>query len=775
MRRNALIVVLLATLISARTAAGLGCAGDCDRDGAVVVSELLTGVNIALGTPAGTSGALGSAGVPSCPYFDTDRNRAVGVAELVLGVRNALDGCRESDFCGDFRAGVEAEIDRLLPEMTLAEKLAQMHGQNLVRGLWHTPDNQRLGIPGFYMVDGPRGVSIGAGHATAFPVGMARGATWDPALEERVGEAIGSEVRAKGGSVLLAPTINLLRHPRWGRAQETYGEDPLHLGTMGVAFIRGAQRHVVASAKHFALNSIEDTRFTVNVSADERTLREVYLPHFRMAVEEGHVGSVMSAYNKVNGFYAAENAPLLRDILKGDWGFLGFVESDWILGTRSTVPSALAGLDIEMPQPIFYGAPLLAAVEAGSVPESVIDEAVRRVLRVKLCFHLDDDPPVIDPDVVESLEHTALAREAAEEAIVLLKNEAGALPIDPSAVQSVAVVGALAATANIGDRGSSLVGPSYVVTTVEGILNRVPAEKVVELTGVSLPIAAEPLVRNADAVVVVAGLTAADEGEGAVGAGDRKGLALPADQVEEIRRVAELNRRVIVVLQGGGAITMEDWVDDVEAVLMAWYPGLEGGNALADVLFGNVNPSGKLPISFPRAEADLPPFVNDQNEVAYGYYHGYRHLDREQIAPRFPFGFGLSYTRYEYANLALSTAALATDGTLEVSFDLANTGTVAGMEVAQLYVGYEGSAVDRPIRELKGFAKVRLDPGETKRVSIPLRARDLAFWDSETGAWTVEPITYVVQVGPSSRDLPLQASFAFDETTGSGLPATRGR
>jgi beta-glucosidase len=767
----AVLIVALALLLPARQAEARGCAGDCDRDGRVVVSELLTGVGLALGGPAGTTAALASsAGGRPCPYFDTDRNRSVGIAELVLAVRNAFDGCRASDFCGDFRAGVEAEIDALLPQMTLAEKIAQMHGERLAGGLWHTPDNDRLGIPGFDMVDGPRGVSIGAGNATAFPVGMARGATWNVALEERVGEAIGAEVRAKGGSVLLAPTINLLRHPRWGRAQETYGEDPLHLGAMGVGFIRGAQRHVVASAKHFALNSIEDTRFTVSVSADERTLREVYLPHFRMAVEDGHVGSVMSAYNRVNGLYSAENPPLLRDILKGDWGFLGFVESDWILGTRSTIPSALAGLDIEMPQPIFYGNRLRAAVEAGDVPERVIDEAVRRVLRVKLCFHLGDDPPVIDPDVVESPEHTALAREVAREAVVLLKNEAGALPIDPAAVQSIAVVGALAATANIGDRGSSLVGPSYVVTSVEGILNHVPPQKVVELTGVSFPLAAEPLVRNADAAVVVAGFTADDEGEGLVGAGDRKSLALPAEQVEEIRRVAELNRRVIVVLQGGASVAMEDWVDDVEAVLMAWYPGQEGGNAIADVLFGNVNPSGKLPVSFPREEADLPPFVNDSDEVEYGYYHGYRHLDREQIAPRFPFGFGLSYTRYEYANLALSTDVLAPDGTLVVSFDLTNSGTVAGKEIAQLYVGYEGSRADRPVRDLKGFAKVHLESGETKRVSIPLRHRNLAFWNSEAGDWEVEAITYVVQVGSSSRDLPLVATFTVDQTAGDGSP-----
>src|SRR5262245_48728798 len=354
--------------------------------------------------------------------------------------------------CGD---AVERRVDALLGQMTLAEKVEQMTGSGFIDGAWRTPANARLGIPGFAMLDGPRGVSLMAGRATSFPVAMARGASWDTELEERVGEAIGAEARAKGASVLLAPTLNLLRHPRWGRAQETYGEDPLHLGRMAVGFIRGAQRHVIGTAKHYALNSIEDTRLVVDVLVDERTLREVYLPHFRMAVQEGHVGSVMAAYNKVNGQYCAENYHLLHEILDEDWGFAGFVESDWFVGTRSTLLSAWAGLDIEMPVPVYYGEPLESSVEGGAVPLWVVDDAVRRILRTKFCFRLDRDPPQREPDVVQSPAHLDLALEVARKSIVLLKNAGGTLPLD--GVASLVVVGDQADIASLGDAGSSIV------------------------------------------------------------------------------------------------------------------------------------------------------------------------------------------------------------------------------------------------------------------------------------------------------------------------------
>ncbi len=675
-----------------------------------------------------------------------------------------LPDCDSVGFCGCQEETVEALVSDILAEMTLAEKIDQMHGIGFlpVDGLWHTADNERLGIPGFSMVDGPRGVGIYAGTATAFPVGMARGATWDPVLEERVGGAIGREVRAKGGSVLLAPTINILSHPRWGRAQETYGEDPHHLGRMGAAFIRGAQNYVVASAKHYALNNIENTRYWVNVSVDERTLREIYLPHFRMAVREGHVGSIMSAYNRVNGHYCSANFPLLGQILKGDWGFKGFVESDWLFGTWSSDESAMAGLDIEMPAPIFYGNRLFAAVAKGTVPEETIDEAVRRILRVKYCFGLDTDPAEPDPKEVATEEHAALALEVARKAIVLLKND-GALPLDRKYIESVAVIGELADTPNHGDNGSSTVAPPYVITPLEGMRNRAGDIRVDYVVGNPLSADNRAVIAGADATVVVAGLTAEEEGEAIIpGKGDRVNLGLPAKQEQLIAAVADLNPRTIVVLEGGSVITLESWLPRVEAVLMAWYPGQEGGNAIADVIFGDVNPSGRLPSTWPRSEEDLPAFVNDRSQVAYGCYHGYLHVDREGIEPRFPFGYGLSYTTFAYAKLTLSAQTVRSKGTLRVGADVSNTGAVAGEEVVQLYVRCTGSRVDRPVRMLKGFMKVFLTPGETRRVLFDLPAEELAFYDVAVGDWDVEPISYTIHIGPSSRDLRLSGSFTVD-------------
>lgn len=660
---------------------------------------------------------------------------------------------------------VEARVADLLSRMTLQEKIGQMHGVSLtdIKNEGATPDDAQLGIPGFRMVDGMRGVSITMGTATTFPVGSARGATFDPDLEAQVGEAIGAEARAKGQNVLLAPTINLLRHPRWGRAQETYGEDPVHMGAMAAGFIRGVQQHVIADAKHFALNSIEDTRMRVNVTVDERTLREVYLPHFKRSVDAG-VGSIMCAYDKVNGVYSCQNDHLLRDILKGEWGFDGFVLSDWIFATRSTTPSAIAGLDIEMPFVHFYGEPLVEAVNGGTVPIDAIDDAVRRILRAKFRFGIFDGKPKLDPaTVVESPAHTALALAVERRAIVLLKNAAAALPLSRLSTQRIAVVGALADTVNLGDSGSSDARPSHTITPLAGIQQRAAAVEVVDLSRNTLSADDLEQVAAADAAVVVVGLTAADEGEGqqtTPGIGDRKTLDLSADQQQLILAVAARNPRTIVVLEGGSAIIVEGFADHVAAILMAWYPGMEGGNAIAEVLFGDVNPSGKLDVTVPRTADQLPPFVNDKNEVEYGYYHGYRYVDKNGLDPRYAFGFGLSYTSFVFRNLKLATGSVAPHGQVRASVDVQNTGTVSGDEVVQLYVSYDGSHVDRPVRELKAFQRVALAPGEKKTVSLAFPVNDLAFWDVSTNAFVVESIDYVVECGSSSRDLPLHTTFS---------------
>ncbi|MCB9592567.1 MAG: glycoside hydrolase family 3 C-terminal domain-containing protein [Sandaracinaceae bacterium] len=662
-------------------------------------------------------------------------------------------------YCAGDDDAIEARITTLLGQLSVAEKIALMHGVGtaVVERTWLVEGNEAYGIPGLHMLDGPRGLSaFTEANGTAFPVGMMRGATWDPALEERVGAAMAREIQSVGADVLLAPTINILRHPRWGRAQETYSEDVHHLGAMGVGFILGVQSEgVIASVKHYAANSIEDTRHTVDVTVDERTLREIYLPHFRRAVQDARAGSVMSAYNQVNGLYCDLNGHLLTDILRDEWGFAGFVESDWILGTHGDGESVTAGLDIEMPSPTEFRF-MQRALAAGEITEPDLDDAVRHILRAQFCFGLDTRERVLDdPSARETAEHLALAREVATRGIVLLRNEAGALPLAPTA--SVVVVGRNADVENIGDEGSSDVSSSEVITALEGLAAQ--GTSVTHLTSSALSAADEATVAAADAVVVVTGLTSDDEGEADIGAGDREDLLLPAAEIALIEAVAALNPRVIVVLEGGSAILVEGWVDDVEAIVHAFYPGSQGGHAIADVLFGVEAPAGRLPFSVPTQEADLPPFDNTSPGVTYGYFHGYRHLDNEGLSPRYPFGFGLTYTTFAYANLSLAASSVAPDGSLTVTVDVTNTGATRARETVQLYVAAIGSRVPRAPQDLRAFGQVELDPAETQTVELTVPASDLAFYDVDASAWEVEAIEYEVRVGPHSADTPLRETF----------------
>ncbi len=667
---------------------------------------------------------------------------------------------------------IETRITLALAELSPEEKLTLTHGAGLGLGLvdqvWLVEGNARLGFPGLRMLDGPRGVSSFTDkRATAFPVAMMRGATWDPALEERVGRAIADELRASGGDVLLAPTLNLLRHPRWGRAQETYSEDGVHLGELGVAFIRGVQSaSVLASAKHFAANSIENTRHMVDVQIDERTLREIYLPQFHRAVVDGHVASVMSAYNKVNGLYCDLQAHLLTDILKNEWQFAGFVESDWVLGTHGDVDSLRAGLDIEMPEDRHFRR-LGAALANGTLDERELDATVRRILRAQLCFGLDTRTPVDDPSGRETPAHLALAREVAQRGMVLLRNEpadgapAGApavLPLAP-AVTRIAVLGRAADAENIGDTGSSNVEPTEVVTALEGLVARAgSAVTVTHVPGTALDAAGEATVRAADVVVIVTGLLAADEGEFTVGAGDRASLALDAAEVALIRAVAAIHPAVVVVLEGGAAI-LTDWESEIESLLFAFYPGAQGGHALADLVFGDVAPSGRLPFSIPERESDLPLFDNVSPVVTYGFFHGYRHLGHEGLTARHAFGEGLTYTQFAYSELALDATTLAADGTLEASVLVTNTGSVEARETVQLYVAAIGSRVERAPHDLRAFAQVELAPGASERVTLRVAADDLRFWDTAMLRWELEAIDYEMRVGASSGDIRETAMF----------------
>ncbi len=661
---------------------------------------------------------------------------------------------------------VEDKAKRMLAQMSLEEKIKQMSGDApLVRGLVGlffaynmrpipAGENVRLSIPAIRFSDGPRGVVMN--HSTCFPVTMARGASWDRALEERVGDAIGVEARSQGANLFAGVCINLLRHPAWGRAQETYGEDPYHLGEMGAALVRGVQRHVMACVKHFAANSIENTRYRVDVRISERTLREVYLSHFKRCVDEG-AASVMSAYNKVNGHYCGHNSHLLRDILKKEWGFEGFVISDFVFGIRNG-KAAKAGLDIEMPLTIHFGKKLMKLVRRGTVPEDVIDDAVLRILKQKIRFTQIGEPGRYGLQAVVSSEHKALAREAAQKSIVLLKNDCVAgttkriLPIDVAHLNRIAIIGKLATKPNTGDKGSSMVRPPCVITPLEGIRAAVSRDCEVMYSDGRVINKAVDIARKADISVIIVGYTHRDEGEYMfTKGGDRDILTLKPHDETLILQTVIANPNTAVVLMGGSAIITESWRDKVPAILMAWYAGMEGGNALADILFGKVNPCAKLPCVFPKSEDQLPFFDKRARSIEYGYFHGYRLMDKQGQTPAFPFGFGISYTTYAYDNLQLDQNEINLDGTLRVSVDITNTGNIAGEEVAQLYVGYDGSRVERPFKELKGFSKVYLTPGETKRVRFALGAGQLAYYDELHSNWIVEPTQYTVYVGPSSR------------------------
>lgn len=664
---------------------------------------------------------------------------------------------------------VEVKTREILAKMTLDQKVRQMTGDDnliiggitMLRRYNAKPicagTDPELGIPPVAFTDGPRGVVMGP--STCFPVSMARGSSWDPELEERIGEAIGIEARSQGANYFGGVCINLLRHPAWGRAQETYGEDPFHLGIMGVALLTGVQKHIMACAKHFALNSIENTRMKINVHVDERTLREIYLPHFKKCVDAG-VASIMGAYNKVNGDYCCENKHLLRDILKQEWEFAGFVLSDFLQGVRHGQKAVLAGLDIEMPFRLrMKPRKLKKWVNDGSIPVELIDDAVLRILRQKLRFNLEGDPSRYSKEVIGNPQHILLAREAARKGIVLLKNTGPLLPLDKARVKKIAVIGKLASFPNIGDLGSSRVRPPYVVTPLEGIRKMTQGSIVVEYDGGKNPDQAVTFAQSSDVVVVVVGFTQHDEGEhNPPLGGDRSSLALrPVDEAL-ILKLAAANSNVIVVLEGGAAIIMEKWKDAVPAILMAWYPGMEGGNAIADILFGEANPCGKLPCVFPKSPDQLPFFDSKAREIEYGYYHGYRLLDKQKHVPAFPFGFGLSYTSYRYENLTVSPSMVGKNDHFRVAVDVTNTGSRPGEEIVQAYVGYPSSQIDRPIKDLKGFRKIALKTGEKKTCTIEIAVKELAYFDTPSMSWVIEGSDYEILVGSSSREEDLLRS-----------------
>ncbi|MDO4298618.1 MAG: glycoside hydrolase family 3 C-terminal domain-containing protein [Lachnospiraceae bacterium] len=616
-------------------------------------------------------------------------------------------------------------------------------------------------IPPMQFCDGPRGVVCGIGQTTCFPVSMARGASFDPELEEAIGHAIGKETRAFGGNLFAGVCINLPYNPGWGRSQETYGEESFAIGQMGAALVRGVQdEDVMACVKHFAFNQMENARFKVSVYADKRTEREVFLPHFKDCIDAG-AASIMSSYNLYNQVQCGHNKYLLSTILKGEWDFDGFVMSDFIYGIKDTVEAANGGQDMEMCITQYFGDKLVKAVQDGFVPESKVDEAALRIVRTILAF--DRGHKEYDMSVVGCAEHIALAKRAAEESITLIKND-DVLPLDKHGIKKLAVLGKLADYENIGDHGSSCVYPKYVVTPLQGIAAVAPEVQVIYEDGSDLE-AAKKAAAEADAVLFVVGYNFDDEGEYISGddfgsmsgaaesvGGDRKpGLGLHRDEEELIQQVGPVNKKSAVVMIGGNTITMKEWQDCVGAALMAYYPGQEGGTAIAEILFGDVNPSGKLPYVVPVDEKDLPQVDWEATEQYYGYYHGYTKLEKEGIAPLYPYGHGLSYTTFE-----VSDASFAADTeTVTAVCNVKNTGAVAGTEVVQMYVGFGNSKVDRPVKILRGFTRVELQPGEEKEVTITCPVEKLAYYNAYTRQMEVEAMEYEMYIGTSSADKDL--------------------
>lgn len=684
------------------------------------------------------------------------------------------------------------DIDALLADATLEEKIAMMSGRGFFRayvedgGVWGARPYRagggidRLGVEPLYFTDGPRGVARGA--STCFPCSMARGATFDVDLERRIGEVMGIEARAQGCNLSGAVCINLLRHPAWGRAQETYGEDPHHLGQMGAALGLGIQTHgVIATVKHFALNSMENARFFIDVRIDERSLHEIYLPHFKHCLDAG-VASVMSAYNKMDGEYCGQHRILLTGILRGEWGFAGFVHSDWIKGVYEPYGAA-AGLDIENPEPVVFGKRLLEAVTTGAIEPHVIDTACRRIIATQTRVTERELPlESYEETLVASEAHRALALEAAEKSAVLLENN-GALPLDRAKVGRIAMLGRLAALENTGDKGSSRVNAPYVITALEGLQRYLGATAV--LTGDESDLASARKAADAsDTVIVVVGYTAEDEGEfipgdialGQDGAsdiikdaakaadhgarakpigGDRLDLGLPKDQVALIEAAAAAGKPLIVVIVAGSAVTVEEWRDRADAILQTFYSGMEGGAALARLLFGDISPSGKLPFTVARDPAHYPFFDRDARSITYDYWHGYAKLDRDGVRPRYAFGHGLSYARFAHRALNVRRGEKA----LNVSVAVRNDGAMRADEIVQIYVSCPGVAAQRWPKALGGFARVTLEPGQTKIVDLDISLDSLRWRDPQTHQWRLEPGAYRILAGGASDDLPLTAEI----------------
>lgn len=689
-------------------------------------------------------------------------------------MREAVRNTKLTENCS--KEVIRAFVEELIPQLTTEEKIGIMSGQVTEEKLmddlfviehynvkpYPTMAVERLGVPNVRFVDGPRGVV--AGSATCFSVSMARGATFDRELEEEIGKVIGAEVRAVGGNYFGGVCINLPRNPRWGRAQECYGEDQYHLGEMGAALTRGVQsQNVMACIKHFALNSIENARFKADVQISRRALHEVFLPHFKRCIEEG-AASVMGAYNKVLGEQASESGFLLRDILRDKWGFEGFTLSDFLWAVKDGVKGVKGGMNIEMPCFCRYIEDIPKALADGQLEMADLDEAVGYILRTIYYYETRKDPQEYGEDILACDRHVQVAKRAAQESMVLLKNEGGILPFDKAKTEKIVVLGVLGDIENIGDHGSSKVHPYYTVTPFKGLMKKMPRAQILYSDGKDIE-KAKKLAADADAVVIVAGYIHSDEGEFladrsdiAEMGGDRVSMRLHQRDIDLIEGVKGICKNTVVSIVGSSAILIDEWEKDIPAVIFSFYSGMEGGNALADILFGDVCPSGKLPYTVAYSEEDYPYFDPDCEEITYEYYHGYCKMEKEGKKVLYPFGYGLSYTEFAFGRPEAEVFA----DTAKISISLKNTGSMAGAEVVQLYVGCEGSKVDRPVKVLKDFARVELAPGEETKVSLSVSKKDMAYFDEDKDAFVTEDIQYIAYVGNCSAKEALQkVEFTF--------------
>ncbi len=676
-------------------------------------------------------------------------------------------------------APVEQRVAQVLSRMREPDKLAMVHGitePEAMAGLPTThapayvgvvPANPRLCVPALNLEDGPAGVGDAMTGVTQLPAPVSAAASFDPALARGYGAVTGAEQRGKGVDVGLGPTVNIVRDPRWGRAFESLGEDPYLAGQLGAANIAGVQSQgVIAQVKHFAVYNQELGRDTPldNAVIASRPLHEIYLPAFQAAVTQGHVGSAMCSYNEVNGTPACQNPYLLSQVLAGELGFDGFVTSDW-LATQSSAAAADAGLDMQMPDGCYFGPQLQRSIDTGRVPQARLDDMVRRVLRVMFRAGLFDHRPVGSPQaVVTTAAHAAFARRTAEQGTVLLKNAGHVLPLDPHRLHRIAVIGADAAAAAVtAGGGSAAVRAPYVSTPLDAIRARAGHAAMVTYDDGSNPASAARVAGSADVAVVFAALKTSESE-------DLSTISLPGTQNQTIEAVARANPRTVVVLNTASAVTMP-WLAEVRGVLEAWYPGQEDGRAAAAVLFGDVDPGGRLPVTFPRDLSQVPartpaqwPGVAGRTQYSEGLLVGYRWYDEERIAPLFPFGFGLSYTTFRLDRLRVSTAGAGRAG---VSVRVTNTGRRRGSEVVQVYVAQPSSAGEPP-HQLAAFAKVDLRPGAAALVRLPLGPRAFSHWDVRSRRWVAPAGTYTVLVGTSSRSLPLRAVVRVPHTVASG-------